>query len=328
METGRDFNLGIMFRREHPPELLPDFARRAEEAGFDELWVVEDCFYTSGIASAAIALACTGSISVGLGIMPAVVRNPVFTAMEIATLARLYPGRFLPGIGHGVTGWMKQIGAFPSSQLKALEEVVVTVRRLLAGENVSFQGTEVQLDRTQLVHPPQQPPPISLGVRGAKSLTLSGRVADGTILAEYAAPEYVAWAREQIKTGQQESGYDLPHRLTVFAFTCVAADAAKAYRQFRPLVASAIMAEKIDMYLAPLGILPQAQEWKENGGKPRLEAEIPDEWLDKLAIIGTPEACIQAIHRLVEAGADTVVLIPLPGQSVNELDVFAHYLLS
>ncbi len=199
------------------------------------------------------------------------------------------------------------------------------MRRLLAGENVSFEGAEVQLDNAQLVHPPQQPPPISLGVRGAKSLALSGRVADGTILAEYAAPEYVAWAREQIRRGQPETGRDLPHRLTVFAFTCVDTDAAAAYRQLRPLVAAAIMAEKIDMYLAPLGILPQVQELKENGGKQRLEAEMPDEWLDKLAIVGPPEKCVQDLHRLVEAGADTVVLVPLPGKSVNEIELFARY---
>ena len=100
-------NLGIMFRREYPPEALPDFARRTEAAGFDELWVVEDCFYASGPASAATTLACTKSLMVGLGIMPVVVRNPVFTAMEIATLARMHPGRFLPGLGHGVAGWMQ-----------------------------------------------------------------------------------------------------------------------------------------------------------------------------------------------------------------------------
>jgi alkanesulfonate monooxygenase SsuD/methylene tetrahydromethanopterin reductase-like flavin-dependent oxidoreductase (luciferase family) len=54
---------------------------------------------------------------------------------------------------------------------------------------------------------------------------------------------------------------------------------------------------------------------------------MPDAWLDKLAIVGKPEACVQAIHRLVEAGADTVVLVPLPGKSVSELDVFARHLL-
>ena len=101
MNTNKDYNLGIMFRREHAPEKLPSFARRAEEVGFDEIWVVEDCFYSSGIASAATALACTDSIAVGLGIMPAVVRNPVFSAMEIATLSRLFPGRFLRSIKPG-----------------------------------------------------------------------------------------------------------------------------------------------------------------------------------------------------------------------------------
>lgn len=328
MKTGPEFNLGIMFRREHAPEKLPDFARRAEEVGFDELWVVEDCFYGSGIAAAATALACTGSITVGLGIMPAVVRNPVFAAMEIATLARLYPGRFLPGFGHGVAGWMRQIGAFPQSQLKALEEVVVTVRRLLAGDKVTFDGTEVYLNQAQLVHPPQQPPPISLGVRGAKSLALSGRVADGTILAEFAAPEYVVWAREQITTAQQEVGRNTPHRLTVFAFTCVDPDAAAARQQLRPIVASAIAAGKIDVYLAPLGLLPKLQEFKEKGGQHRLEEEMPEAWLDKLAIVGRPRECVEAIHRLVEAGADTVVLVPLPGKSLGELDVFARHLFS
>ena len=77
MRVREEINLGVMYRREHAPEHLPGCARRAEEVGFDELWVVEDCFYGSGIASAATALACTDSITVGLGIMPAVVRNPV-----------------------------------------------------------------------------------------------------------------------------------------------------------------------------------------------------------------------------------------------------------
>ena len=170
--------------------------------------------------------------------MPAVVRNPVFAAMEIATLARLYPGRFQPGIGHGVAGWMRQIGAFPKSQLKALEEVTVTIRRILSGERLTFNGEQVQLDQVEVAHPPDQIPPISLGVRGPKSLALSGRVADGTILAEYAAPAYVLWAREQIAKGQREAGHNRAHRLTVFAFTCADTATASARQQLRPSIAA------------------------------------------------------------------------------------------
>jgi 5,10-methylenetetrahydromethanopterin reductase len=320
-------NLGIMFRREHPPEELPSFARQAEEAGFDELWLVEDCFYNSGIASAAVALACTDSIKVGLGIMPAVARNPVFTAMEIATLARLYPGRFLPGIGHGVASWMRQIGAFPQSQLRALEEVTLVVRQILTGETVSYEGTEVHLEKARLVHPPDRIPPISLGVRGPKSLALSGRVADGTILAEFAAPAYLVWAREQIAHGQEEAGRTGSHRLTVFNFTCVEARSAVARQQLRPLVASAIAKEKIDAHIAPMGILPKAQEMMASGGRQRLEEEMPGEWIEQLSISGTPDECVKAIGRLANAGADTVVLIPLPDKGLDELDRFASQLM-
>ncbi|KAA3646557.1 MAG: LLM class flavin-dependent oxidoreductase [Chloroflexi bacterium] len=327
MNNKNDYNLGIMFRREHAPEDLPDFSRRAEEAGFDELWVVEDCFYGSGIASAATALALTESIKVGVGIMPAVARNPVFAAMEIATLARLFPGRLLPGIGHGVAGWMRQIDAFPKSQLSALEEVTTSVRRLLKGESFSFDGQHIQLDEVSLVHPPEHIPPISLGVRGPKSLALSGRVADGTILAEFAAPAYVSWARQQIESGQKEAGRKDHHHLTVFAWACTDADTDKARQQLRPLISSAIASGKLDSQIAPLNILPQAKELIESGGPERLEAAMPNDWIDQLAILGAPEDWERAIHRLVEAGADSIVLVPLPDKGLDEVEVFARHFL-
>jgi alkanesulfonate monooxygenase SsuD/methylene tetrahydromethanopterin reductase-like flavin-dependent oxidoreductase (luciferase family) len=326
METRRGYNLGVMFRREHAPEKLPDFARRAESMSFDELWVVEDCFYGSGIASAAAVLACTDSIAVGLGIMPAVVRNSAFTAMEIATLARLYPGRFLPGIGHGVASWMRQIGALPKSQLTALEEVTVTVRALLAGEALTFEGKQVYLDQAKLVHPSNDILPLSLGVRGPKSLQLSGRVADGTILAEYAAPAFVSWAREQIALGQRKAGRDTPHRLTVFAVACIDSQTPRARQLLRPLLASALASGKIDSQISPMGILPQVRELRENGGQQRLEAELSDEWIDQLSVVGPPEECLAAIQRLVEAGADSVVLVPLPDKDVAELETFGWLL--
>ncbi len=326
MSHPRAYNLGIMFRREHAPETLPDFARRAEDAGFDELWVVEDCFYTSGIASAATALACTDEITVGLGIMPAVVRNPVFAAMEIATLARLYPGRFLPGIGHGVASWMRQIGAFPKSQMTALEEVTVTVRTLLAGDKLTLQGRYVQVEDAELVHPPDRIPPVSLGVIGPKSLALSGRVADGTILSEYSSPAYVTWAREQIAQGQHAAGHDHDHRVTVFAFACAEETAVAARQQLRPMVASALASPFMETKLAPMGILPQVRALREEGGQSRIEVEMPGAWIDQLTIAGSPEDWTRAIDRLVDGGAETVVVVPLPEKSVDEIDTFIRYL--
>ncbi len=327
MDSSKTPNIGIMFRREHPPELLPGFASQAEEAGFDSLWIVEDCFYGSGIASATVALARTNAIQVAIGIMPAVVRNPVFTAMEIATLARLYPGRFLPGIGHGVASWMRQIGAMPNSQLRALEETVVTVGNILDGKAVNFEGTEVKLQDASLHFPPSQRPPIYLGVRGPKSLELSGRVADGTILAEFASPAYISWACNQIAEGQREARRNGNHHLTVFAFTYLDRNKEKAFNRLRPYIASAIASGKIDAQIAPMGILPAVKKLVENGGKKAVEEEMPDEWIEQLSIVGSPHECAQTVHLLAQSGADTIVLIPLPDATLNELEVFSNNLL-
>ena len=98
----RPVPLGIMFRCQYPPENLPDFAQRAEAGGFDELWVVEDCFWNGGVSAAMAALDATADLTVGIGILPAVLWNAALAAMEFAMLVRLHPGRFLPGVGHGV----------------------------------------------------------------------------------------------------------------------------------------------------------------------------------------------------------------------------------
>ena len=57
-----------------------------------------------------------------------VVRNAAVAAMEMSGVARLFPGRFIAGFGHGVADWMRQIGALPPSQLAAFDETVDAIR--------------------------------------------------------------------------------------------------------------------------------------------------------------------------------------------------------
>ena len=187
----------MCFDRTFPPSFVTEVARRLDEGGADQLWIIEDCFYTAGVSLAATALATTERLTVGIGILPAVARNPAITAMEIATLCELAPGRFLPGIGHGVQSWMEQMGALTPSPLTTLEETIVAVRRLLAGENVTMHGRHVDLDDVRLDRPPSIVPPVLAGVRGPKSLQMAGRVAGGIVLAEPASPSYVTWALDQ-----------------------------------------------------------------------------------------------------------------------------------
>src|SRR3954447_12458326 len=162
--------LGVMFRPEWPPEDLPAFARGAERDGFAELWLVEDCFLSGGLTMSAAALAASEDITVGIGLLPAAMRNPAVAAMEIAGLARLHPGRFIAAFGHGVEPWMRQIGARPPDRLAALEETVAAVRALLAGEAVTVDGRHVHLDGVRLTHLPDQPPPILIGTTGPRAL--------------------------------------------------------------------------------------------------------------------------------------------------------------
>ena len=67
--------LGLAFVPTLPPQRLRSVATAVQAAGLDELWVWEDCFKQSGVASAAAALAWTDQITVGIGILPAPLRN-------------------------------------------------------------------------------------------------------------------------------------------------------------------------------------------------------------------------------------------------------------
>jgi len=173
-----------MIDRDLPPEQLVALSQTAEALGADDVWVVEDIGWGGGIAAAATVLATTSRVRVAIGILPAPLRNPVLAAMEIATLGRLYPGRFVAGIGHGVQDWMRQVGAAVPSPLALLEETFAVVRRLLSGQRVTLAGRAVSIDDVALVHPLVLSVPLLAGVTGPKSLDLAGRIADGVVLVE------------------------------------------------------------------------------------------------------------------------------------------------
>ncbi|MEN0133884.1 MAG: LLM class flavin-dependent oxidoreductase [Rhodococcus sp. (in: high G+C Gram-positive bacteria)] len=174
--------LGVTFIPTIEPERLKDFARVAEDSGLDEIWLWEDCFKESGVASAAAALAWTERIHVGVGLMPVPLRNVALTAMEIATLSRLFPGRVIAGVGHGVQDWMEQVGARAASPMTLLEEYTVALRALLDGESVSTQGRYVRLDNVKLDWPPAERVPLMLGGEGPKSIRLAARLGDGNLV--------------------------------------------------------------------------------------------------------------------------------------------------
>ena len=201
--------LGAIFLPQNPPERLRDIARAADEAGLEQLWLWEDCFLNSGIAAAAAALAWTTRLRVGIGILPVPLRNVALTAMELATLHRMFGDRAIVGVGHGVQDWMAQVGAKPASPMTMLGEQVTALRALLRGETVRTEGRYVRLDGVRLDWPPAVAPPLLVGATGPKTLRLSGEMADGTILTGGTSPDGVRAALAQI--GAREG-----HQLVVF----------------------------------------------------------------------------------------------------------------
>lgn len=191
-------SIGVVLRPQLPPEDLRAVAEEAEAAGFDQLWLWEDCFLESGPATAAALLAWTSRIRIGIGLLPVPLRNPAVAAMEIATLERMFPGRVIVALGHGVQEWMAQVGAAVRSPMTLLREHTTAVRDLLRGETVDVSGRYVRLDRVALDWPPAQPPTLMIGATGPKTVALAGELTDGVLLTAEADAAAVRAARELV----------------------------------------------------------------------------------------------------------------------------------
>jgi alkanesulfonate monooxygenase SsuD/methylene tetrahydromethanopterin reductase-like flavin-dependent oxidoreductase (luciferase family) len=207
--------LGVVFRPQSPPERLRAVVQAAEAAGLPELWLWEDCFLEGGLTAASAALAWTERLKVGIGLLPVPLRNPALAAMEIATLARMFPGRFLPGLGHGVLDWMGQVGARVPSPMTLLREHATAVRDLLHGATVDVDGRFVHLERVALDWPPAQVPPVLIGARGPKTVRLAGEIADGVLLDAGLTADQVRVACEQVAEGRA-GRTDEPFRVVVY----------------------------------------------------------------------------------------------------------------
>ena len=292
----------MCFDRSLPAPFVVEVAEALEAAGVDQLWVIEDCFYTAGISLAATALARTESLTVGLGILPAVARNPAITAMEIATLAQLAPGRLVAGVGHGIQEWMEQMGERTPSPLTTLEEAITIVRRLLHGETVTFDGSVFTMHDVTLDAPPEDPPPVLAGVRGPKSLALAGRVADGVVLAEGAGPTYV---RESI----EHAGSPDPFRVSVFTALAIGDDGREMRRIMAPFVAGLL-----DGVNPAPNAHPHIDEIRERHAARGVDgiADMPAEWWIELGAIGTFEDAVRHAEALADAGAHDVTFFPGP----------------
>ncbi|MFC9891312.1 LLM class flavin-dependent oxidoreductase [Streptomyces pilosus] len=266
--------LGAVFRPQLAPERLRSVARAADDSGLEELWLWEDCFLEGGISTGAAALAWTERVRVGIGLLPVPLRNVAVTAMEAASLHRMFPGRPILGVGHGVQDWMGQVGARAESPVTLLREYLIALRALLGGERVTTEGRYVRLRDVALDWPPDGPVEVLAGATGPRTVRLTGEAADGTVLTAETPPEGVRRARRLIEEGRTAAGRagTSHHKVVVYL-------------------------------LAATG----------NGACERLRAELTAEGAAAgadLGVAGDATAVAAAVRRLAEAGADSVILQP------------------
>lgn len=317
-----EVRLGVGVESRFAPSGLEAFARRAEGLGFDELWYSEVA--SGGIAGTAAALLATHRITVGTGVVALPSRHPAQLAMELASLAQFRPGRLRAGVGLGVPLWMKKLGVMPPSPLSYLRDAIPAIRALIQGQQVSLRGETFRLHDVQLDHPVPGGLPIDLAAVGPRMLRLAGSVADGTLLSVLSTPSYVRWARERIAEGRASadarSGH---HRVTVLVLLSVDSDASSARDRARETLAEHL-SWGTNSITDHHGISHRVDELMARGGRAALVSDMPDTWIDELAVVGNPGDCARAIQRFYDAGADSVVVLPAGGNEWTMVELLAE----
>ena len=159
-------------------------ARRVEQLGYSML-VVPDHFrdHLAPVPALVAAALATTRLRVGSLVFSNDFRHPAVLAKEAATIDVLSGGRFELGLG---AGWLReeydQTGIrfdAPGTRVERLEEAVTIIKRLLAGERVTFAGRHYTIaDLEGRPTPVQRPhPPIAIGGGGRRTLSLAAREA-------------------------------------------------------------------------------------------------------------------------------------------------------
>ncbi|WP_432134764.1 LLM class flavin-dependent oxidoreductase [Streptomyces sp. bgisy154] len=311
-------SIGAIFRPQLPPERLRDIARLVDDAGLDELWLWEDCFRQGGISSAAAVLAWTERVRVGVGLLPVPLRNVAVTAMEAATLHRMFPGRARIGVGHGVQDWMGQAGARVDSPVTLLREYTVALRALLNGERVTVKGRYVRLDDVGLDWPPTgsgaAPAEVLVGAVGERTVRLSGEVADGTVLNESASPERVREVRRIVERERAAAGRNGARNGTRNGDGNREGHGEGTGRRIgRSDGEGADQGTRHGSATRPHQIVVYLFAATGEGAAERLRGELIATGLDSvpgLGVAGDAETVATAVRRFADAGADSVVLLP------------------
>ena len=230
---GLDGTLGLSYE---------DQARLSAEAarlGYTSVWTPEgageDSFLVCAVRWAATREVLPGGLTTGIGVSPVGLRTPMGFAMSAGTMSKLTGGRFVLGIGAGgayTPQYRRTWNVRGPSTLALMRDYLTTIRALLVGETVTYEGQSAALRGARLAIDPPPRTPVYLAALGPEMLRLGGELADGLSL-NWCTAGQVAWSRERVAEGAARAGRD-PASITIAEYirVCVDEDVDVARRAF------------------------------------------------------------------------------------------------
>lgn len=311
-----------------------DIAKYAEEKGFEAVWQAESRLVRDAIVPMAAYAAVTDKIKVGSGVINNWTRNIGLLASTFLTLDDLAPNRIICGIGAWWDPLAKNVGINRTKPLKAMEETVTVMKKLLNMERVSFDGDFVHVQGIELdvVHGRREPRnvPIYIGATGEKMIEMTGRIADGIVM-NYCVPvEYNDIAIEQLERGLKQSGRNLDDFDRPQLVVCsVDEDHDKAIDTTRELLtqylaqqphiakASGVSMDVVEQIQSILG-WPATHEQIQ-----KAKHLVPEDLIHRITASGTPEEARAKVQQYIDHGCTCPILYPVGGNAKLLIDTFA-----
>jgi 5,10-methylenetetrahydromethanopterin reductase len=325
--------VALYLQDKHPIREGMEYVRYAEEKGFEAVWQAESRLVRDAIVPMAAFAAVTERIKIGSGVINNWTRNIGLLAATYLTLDDLAPDRVICGIGAWWDPLAKNVGIDRRKPLTAMRETVELMRRLLAMENVTYQGefhqvTGIELD---VVHGRREPRnvPIMIGATGPQMMELTGEIADGAVLNYCVPPDYNHEALERLEKGAKKAGraladIDRPQLIvcSVHEDRQTALDGSRElltqYLAQQPHIAKAsgVKQSVVDQIQAILG-------WPATHEQVRQAMHlVPDDLVQRITASGTPAEVKAKVREYVNNGATCPILYPL-GDVKLMIDTFA-----
>jgi 5,10-methylenetetrahydromethanopterin reductase len=312
-----------------------DYARYAEQRGFEAVWQAESRLVRDAIVPMAAYAAVTERIKVGSGVINNWTRNIGLLAATFLTLDDLAPNRILCGIGAWWDPLARNVGIERKKPLTAMRETVTVLRRLLNMERVTFHGEFVHVEGIELdvVHGRREPRnvPILIGATGDQMMEMTGEIADGVVLNYCVPPEYNDRALELLERGALKAGRTLDAVDRPQLVVCsVDHSHEKAFDSTRMLLCQ---------YLAQQPHIAKASGVSEDIvrqiqsllGWPATKEQInqakhlvPEELIDHITASGTPQEARCKVAEYRKRGCTCPILYPVGGEVKLLIDTFAQ----